>query len=242
MERPRVRDDPVERRPEGGPGAGTGVFVQARLRSQRLPRKVLLPLGDGTVIEQVMRSLRLVGAEVHALLTDRESAPALERCARREGFSLFIGPEEDVLARFCDAQRAFGVRRIIRATGDNPLVSWRLAERILREHREREVDLSHYLGIPLGTGVEVVESAALLRAEAESADPAEREHITTYLYRHPDRFRIDEPSGPQECLLPQVQVTLDTEEDYRLIRDLYRDLYRSRPIEPEEIVTWLRCR
>ena len=48
----------------------TGVFLQVRLGSRRLPRKALLPLGDSTVIRQAMRALRRVPAGVHALLTD----------------------------------------------------------------------------------------------------------------------------------------------------------------------------
>ncbi len=219
---------------------GVGLFVQVRLGSRRLPRKALLPLGEDTVIGQVMGALRRVPAEVRALLTDEASAAELAEPARRGGFELFVGPQEDVLRRYCDAQRAWGVRRIIRATGDNPLVSAALAERILREHERSGADLSHYLGIPIGTGVEVVEAEALLRAEREAADPAEREHITTYLYRHPDRFRILEIAGPPQCLLPGARVTLDTEEDYRRILAIYRDLCRGRPIETEEIVTWMR--
>ncbi len=218
---------------------GVGVFLQVRLNSRRLPRKALLPLGDSTVVRQAMRALRRVPVEVHALLTDGSSADLLTGPARLEGFALFVGPEEDVLRRFCDAQRAFGVGTIVRATGDNPLVSAPLAERILREHRMRGADLSHYLGLPLGTGVEVVEAAALLRAGREAADPYEREHVTPYLYRHRGEFRVEEPPGPAGCLLPDARVTLDTEEDYRALQAVYRDLYRGRPIETEEVVAWL---
>jgi len=225
---------------EASPRPGLAVFIQARLGSRRLPGKALLPLQGGNVIQLAMRALKRLPADVHALLTDRESFETLAPFAREESFEVFPGPEEDVLERFCLAIEAFRARRVVRATGDNPLVSPRLAELLLRLHEAEGADLSHFAGIPLGTGVEAVEAEALIQARAASRDPYEHEHITTYLYRHPERFRVRHLPSPPECALPEARVTLDTEEDYRLIARLFQELYHGHPIETEEIVAWFR--
>jgi spore coat polysaccharide biosynthesis protein SpsF len=161
-----------------------------------LPAKALLPLPGGCIIEHVMRSLRAVPADVRALLTDSKSEAALAPLAREEAFEVFVGPEEDVLGRYCMASRSYRTDRVIRATGDNPLTSPRLALGILEEHARARADLSHYLGIPWGSGIEVVAARALFEAERDAALSDEREHITTFLYRHPERFRILEAPGP----------------------------------------------
>jgi len=215
-----------------------GILVQVRLGSTRLPGKALLPLPGGTVIQHVMRSLGRVPADVRALVTEARSAGALGPLAREEGFHLFVGPEDDVLARYCMACRELDVSRVIRATGDNPLTSPSLACSILDAHAAGGFDLSHYLGIPWGTGVEVVEAAALFRAEREAHDRAEREHITTYLYRHPDLFRLHEPEGPPGSIFPGARVTVDTEEDYKRISAIFEDLYKSSPIDVDSLVSW----
>lgn len=217
-----------------------GVFLQARLGSTRLPQKVLLPLKDGNVLQHALRSLRKIKADVYALLTDHNSGSVLEQYAVGEGFNLFMGPEDDVLRRFTSAIHFFKVDRVIRATGDNPLVSWRLASEILELHEKKRADLSHFINIPLGTGVEAVEADALLAAEDESADPYEHEHITAFLYRHPERFTILEIEGPVGCILPGRRVTLDTDSDYQLIRNIYSDLYVNEPIAAEDIVVWFK--
>ncbi|MQY76661.1 MAG: acylneuraminate cytidylyltransferase, partial [Spirochaeta sp.] len=67
-----------------------GVFLQARLGSTRLPRKVLLPLKGGNVLQHALRSLRKIKADVYALLTDHSSGGILEQYAIEEGFSLFM--------------------------------------------------------------------------------------------------------------------------------------------------------
>ena len=164
----------------------TGVFLQVRLDSLRLPKKALLELGGVTVIEHAMQSLRRVSAEHHVVLTDERSGPLLEPLAVKCGFDLFAGPRDDVLQRYVLAGRKFGVDRVVRATGDNPLVSWELASRLLSIHQEDNADFSAFDGPPLGTGVEIVEVAALERAVVESDDEYDHEHVTPYLYRNPD--------------------------------------------------------
>lgn len=216
------------------------MLLQVRLHSHRLPRKALLPLQGEAVLTHVLRALKPIPAQVHALLTEPDSADALEPLARAEGFSVFVGPEEDVLERYIRAAEKYGVQRIIRATGDNPLVSARAAEILLDDHEQGSYDLSHYVGNPLGTGVEVVQAGALAKAHGRARDPYEREHITTYLYRHDRDFRIGEIPCPEDWAFPQARITLDTEEDYALIRELFADLYAGGPIEIEEVVEWLR--
>jgi len=217
-----------------------GVFIQVRLGSTRLPAKALLPLPGGLIIQHVMRSMSRVPAEVRALVTDAGSAQALAPLAREEGFLLFVGPRDDVLARYCMAVREYGVDQVVRATGDNPLTSAMLARSILDRHLKNGSDLSHYLGIPLGSGVEVVRSESLLAAESEATDPMEREHVTPFLYRHPERFRIEEPQGPPGFRLPEARVTVDTADDYAQVRRIFDELYAGGPIEADQLVSWFQ--
>jgi spore coat polysaccharide biosynthesis protein SpsF len=216
------------------------VFLQARLDSSRLPRKALLPLGEKTVIEHAMEALKQVKADVYALLTDYKSYEELAPFAAECDFDIFPGPEEDVLERFDLAVRSYGPQTIIRATGDNPLTSPRLAGRIVEVHCKNKSDYSGFLGMPLGTGVEVLDRDALLTAAAEAADPYEREHVSPFLYRRPGRFTIIRPTVEQKLLLQEAEVTLDTWEDYALLSRIFKDLYNCGPIEVPELVRWLK--
>lgn len=217
----------------------TGVFLQARLDSSRLPRKALLPLAGMTVIEHAMASLIDIDADVHAVLTDSESAEPLKPYAEKWGFKVYPGPAEDVLLRFTEAANFYGASVVIRATGDNPLVSRYLAEDILEQHLENRAHYSGYLGMPLGTGVEVLDADALRAAEEEALDSYEREHVSPFIYRRPERFTIHRPYVTDEFKFPGVRVTLDTPEDYRFIQEIYDDMYSFTPIETDRLVEWL---
>jgi spore coat polysaccharide biosynthesis protein SpsF len=216
------------------------IVLQARMGSTRLPGKSLLPLGGSTLVEQAMARLGLVKAEVRVLATDESSARALASAAERRGFELLVGPAEDVLARYCLAVRRYKPDLLLRATGDNPLVSHELATLLLERRASHPSDYSGYLGMPTGMGVELVEPEALLRAEAEAREGPEREHVCPYLYAHPELFRIDRPEAPAEYLIPGASLTVDTAADYEAILRIYGELFDGSPIPSAAVLRYLR--
>jgi spore coat polysaccharide biosynthesis protein SpsF len=216
------------------------IVLQARLGSTRLPGKVLLPLGGSTVVEQAMSRLSLVPADLRVLATDEASAAGLEPAARRCGFELLVGPAEDVLARYCLAIRRYGIDILLRATGDNPLVSFELASSLLVRRAAFPSDYAGYLGMPTGMGVELVAAEALLRAEAEARKSPEREHVCPYLYGHPELFRIDRPEAGAAYLIPGASVSVDTETDYDAVLRIYGALYDGRPLSDAAVLGYLR--
>jgi len=216
------------------------IILQARLGSTRLPGKVLMPLGGSTLIEQAMMRLSLVRSDARVLATDEKSADALAPLAERRGFELIVGPEDDVLARYCLAVRRFKPDLVIRATGDNPLVSYELASLLLDRRAALPSDYAGFLGMPTGMGVEIVAAEALLRAEAEAREAREREHVCPYLYDHPDLFRIDRPEAPLEYNLPGASLTVDPAADYDAVLRLYGALYEGKPLPDASILRYLR--
>ena len=223
-------------------GIETAVFVQVRLCSTRFPCKALMPLKGGNVIQHVMRSLKVVPAAHYVLLTDKYSAEVLRYLAEDEGFEIFKGPKEDVLERYYRAWQYYGSRIVVRATGDNPLVSSEYVEKIIEIHNKEHADLSHYLGIPLGTGVEIITGDAIKRARDNALDPYEREHITIYMYRNRSIFKIIEKQAPRKVCFSKAAVSLDTGKDFTLLREIYNNLYRGTPIQITDLVAWLKTR
>ena len=217
----------------------TSVFLQVRLDSSRLPRKALLPLADRLVVEHAMRALDAVRADSRMLLTTDDSAAELTPLAEKAGWGLFIGPKDDVLERFVLAARQTGCTRIVRATGDNPLVSAMMANRALELYDATEADYAGLAGLPVGSGVEVIRTSCLEQAWKEAEDPYEREHVAPFLYRRPERYRIVIPEAPESCRAPGRRITLDTREDHERLKRIYGDLYRGRPLELGDVVPWL---
>jgi spore coat polysaccharide biosynthesis protein SpsF len=202
----------------------TGLVLQARLDSSRLPGKALLPLGGRPLIFRVMEALGRLPADVRILASPEDCAASFGPLAEEAGFSFLAGPKEDVLGRYCLAVRRFGLDRVIRATGDNPFVFIDAAEAINAEALALGADYAAYSGLPYGAGVESVAAGALLRAGEEASASFDREHVCPYLYNNPERFLLHRPLAPSPWRGPSLRLTVDTQEDYQQASALYEAL------------------
>jgi spore coat polysaccharide biosynthesis protein SpsF len=202
------------------------IVLQARLDSSRLPEKSLLPLGGKPLILRVMEALNRIPAELRVLACPEDSAAAFTPLAAEAGFSLFTGPKDDVLGRYCLVLRNFNAKRIIRATGDNPFVFTDAAAAINTEALALGADYAGYSGIPPGAGVESVSAEALFRAETKTSVPFDREHVCPYLYAHPELFLVHRPLASLRWQGPKIRLTIDTQDDYKQAQLLYAELDR----------------
>ncbi len=214
------------------------VVVQMRIDSSRLPGKAMLELGDSNLAGMVMRRLRTIDADLYILATDRDGARDLAATALASGFTVFEGPKDDVLGRFALAVEAFSIDTVIRATGDNPFVSKRLADMAIVSSEELGADYVGITGMPVGMGVEVVRADALLKAARLATQRHEREHVCPYLYEHLEDFIVARPPCPFEYHMPEDRLTVDTAEDYSRAKSIVAALGVT-PTD-EELLSWLR--
>ncbi|MDR3019528.1 MAG: NTP transferase domain-containing protein [Treponema sp.] len=209
----------------------TAIALQARLDSSRLAEKALLPLDGKPLIYRVMEALKQIPADERILACPEDSLSVFTPLAEEAGFKIYAGPKEDVLERYCQVIRHFDIKRVIRATGDNPFVFTDAAMAINAEAGALNADYAGYSGIPHGAGVEAINASALLRAGKEAATSYEREHVCPYLYGHGDIFKLHRPLAPLHWQAPDIRLTVDTQEDYSRAKELYAVLkdnpYRS---------------
>jgi spore coat polysaccharide biosynthesis protein SpsF len=206
--------------------------VQARMTSTRLPGKVLREvLGKPLLAYQLerMRRARSLARIVIATTTNATDDPIAAFCAR-EGCDVVRGPEDDVLARYAQAVQAFPAATVVRMTSDCPLMEPALIDQAVARFAQAGCDyLSNMLQPtwPYGLAVEVFTRESLLAAAAEARDPREREHVTPFLYWRPERFRLESLTTSPD--LSSERWTVDTAEDFELVRRILEALYPQRP-------------
>ena len=211
----------------------TLLIVQARMTSTRLPGKVLLPLAGEPMLTRLIERLRRVEQSdgiVIATTANASDDPIAALCAQL-GVPCHRGSEHDVLSRYADAARLHGADVVVRITSDCPLIHPALVDQVIAAYEEGDSDyVSNMLPPtwPYGMAVEVFSAAALQQAHAEATQAAEREHVTPFLYWHPERYRLRNVASPVD--LSHHRWTVDTPEDYELVRRLFETLH---PINPE---------
>jgi spore coat polysaccharide biosynthesis protein SpsF len=205
----------------------TAIILQARMDSRRLPGKSLLPLKGKALVFRVMEALNHVQADIRVLACPDDCAGDFAPLAEEARFELFLGPKDDVLSRYCMAIRHYKADLVIRATGDNPFVFADAANALVPDAAELQADYAVYWGIPHGSGVEILDSEALLRAGRESVSPIEREHVSPYLYHHSEIFKVHRPLAPRIWQGNYLRVTVDNAHDFNRAEILYEGLDRE---------------
>lgn len=218
--------------------AGTVVAIQARTGSSRLPGKVLADL-DGIPMLRFQLE-RLASAQVDRLVVATSVEPgddAVARLAAEAGVDVVRGPEDDVLGRFALVVETYQPEVLVRLTGDCPLSDPRLVEQVIEVHRAEGADYTSNLfprSYPKGLDVEAVRPAALLEAATLARAPGEREHVTPYLYRRPEQYRMANVSSGSD--LGQEWWVVDTAEDLERVRQIVAELDRPRDAGWREIL------
>jgi spore coat polysaccharide biosynthesis protein SpsF len=208
------------------------LIVQARMTSTRLPGKVLLPLGGEPMLARLVQRLRRVrrADAIVIATTTNASDDAIVALCEHLGVAHHRGSEHDVLSRYAEAAALHQADAVVRVTSDCPLIDPALIDQAIARYRVGDVDcVSNMLppSWPYGMAVEVFSVQALAQAHAEARQGAEREHVTPFLYAHPERYRLHNIASPVD--LSAQRWTVDTPEDYELVQRLFGAVFAAQP-------------
>jgi spore coat polysaccharide biosynthesis protein SpsF len=197
-----------------------GAVIQARVSSVRLPGKVVRPLRGKPMIAWLVERLRAVrDLDGIVLATSQESDDdALAALAAELDLPCFRGALGDVGGRMLAAGLTQRFDAIVRVNGDSPLLDPALVAEgiaLFRATGAAIVSNVRPRSYPKGQSVEVIATVALAEAMGSTKEPADREHVTPFLYAHPERFPLSAfgASRPR----PELQLSIDTAEDWARI-------------------------
>jgi len=206
---------------------GVIAVIQARMGSTRLPGKVLKDIGGATMLARVVRRTQrarlLDGVVIATSVAEPDEAVVIE--ASKLGVPVFRGSEEDVLDRYYQAALAHKAEVVARITSDCPLIDAEVIDHVVSVFLHEAPDYASNSLIrtyPRGLDIEVMAMEALARAWREAREPYERAHVTPYIYRNPEKFRL--LSVKSDTDYSAYRWTVDTPEDLELVRAVYARL------------------
>lgn len=207
-------------------------IIQARLGSTRLPNKVLLKLGDKTIIEHVVervKNSKLIDDVLVATTISKNDLEIVSFCAQR-GIRIFIGSEEDVLDRYYQAAKLIAPTNVIRITSDCPMIDPEIIDKIIQTHVDKSADYTSNTleeTFPDGLDAEVFSLAALKTAWQDSTLRSDREHVTPFIKNNPTRFKLVSVTNDRN--LSHLRWTIDQIEDYEFLQEIFSKLYSRNP-------------
>lgn len=220
-------------------------IIQARMSSIRLPGKVLRDLCGETMLARVVHRTRRAALqdEVVVATTTKSVDDAVVIECGRLGVSVFSGSEFDVLDRYYRVAKKFQAEVVVRITADCPLIEPEILDQVVREfltNQPLDFATNRLLPrtFPRGQEIDVMSFDALERAWREDKNPTWREHVTPYIYQHPEKFSIRSVTHPGVDY-SSMRWTVDTGADLDFVRCIYEHFGHDR-FSWYEVLTLLR--
>ncbi|AEG59494.1 cytidylyltransferase domain-containing protein [Desulforamulus ruminis] len=208
----------------------TVIIVQARMTSTRLPGKVLKEVFGKPLLEYQIERLKrvLLADEIIIATTINETDQPIVDFCNSVRIPCFRGSEGDVLSRYYNAAKSYKADIIVRVTSDCPLIDPMIIDKVIQFYIQNEEKYDYVSNTlertyPRGMDTEIFSYKALEEAFVNAKELPEREHVTAFIYRRPEQYRLG--SVKQTTDQSQHRWTVDTPEDFRLIKKLLSSLY-----------------
>ena len=202
-------------------------IIQARTRSERLPNKVLKEIENLPMICHIINRVKKAKNIDQIILatSNTETDKILLDIAKKFKIIGFAGDEKDVLDRFYNAAITYAANPIVRITGDCPLVDPILLDKMVEFYQANDYDyMSNTIErtFPDGLDIEIFSSEVLKISNKEAKWLSEREHVTPYILKNQNDFRIYNYKNKQN--LSNLRWCVDEEDDLIMIRKIFQEM------------------
>ena len=216
------------------------------MASSRLPGKVMKEIAGKPMlqllIERVQRAKRL--DEIVIATTVNGQDDVIEELAHGLGVGCCRGSEDDVLGRVLAAAQAYQGDLIVELTGDNPLVDPILIDEMVGFYLSNNYDYvantqmrhspkwKEECRFPVGSSIQMFSTELLDKVSKMTSDPVDREHVTFFIYEHPEMFKLGAFRAEGRFLAygrPEIRLSVDLPEDLELVCKIFEGLYYDNP-------------
>ncbi len=199
-------------------------IIQARCGSTRFPNKVFALIDGKPLLWHVVNRLKYATKidDIIVATTVSEKDDKIEEWCKENNVHCFRGSEENVLNRYYSASQAFPSDYVVRITADDPFKEPKVIDAVITKLIEEGYDhVTNNLppSFPEGLDCEAFKKSALDRSEKEAETAFEREHVTQYIYHHPEIFKIGNVSNPEN--ISYLRWTVDKDVDFEMVKAVY---------------------
>lgn len=201
-------------------------LIQARMESTRLPGKILMKIkGVPMIILQIniLKKSKFLD-EIVVITTTNSADDILVKKMEDNKIKYFRGSEDDVLQRHFESATKFNADIIVRITSDNPLTDLNMLENILNTITQNDLDyVSNNLKrtFPIGYDIEAFSYKTLKHIIESTKDIDDREHVTSYIHKNKEKFKINNIEANPEETHPEWRITVDEKDDLKLIKKIF---------------------
>ena len=200
-------------------------IIQARLGSSRLKEKIFLKVNGVLLIEHLLKRVKKIKHlnKIIISTTNKSDDDKLIKFLKKKRIYFFRGSEENVLDRVYKTAKKFKSDNILFITSDCPILDPDIANQVIDTYKKNDCDFannSHIRSYPDGMDIQIFSFNFLKKSWLNAKTRLEKEHLTLYMRKNQDKFKIINLVAPRELYWPKLGLTLDEYKDYILIKKL----------------------
>jgi spore coat polysaccharide biosynthesis protein SpsF len=214
--------------------------------SKRLPGKVLMKIKGKEILQHIIDFLKLTNLSDQIIVATSKLPEDDKICklVSKNNLKYFRGSTDDVLERYYACAKTFKGDIVVRMGSDDPIVNPEIVDRIIKKCKDDELDyVSNSLPQTYPYGYSTCEAFTfkiLKKLHETRTDPESREHVTSYIRNNPELFKIGNIETTSEFARPKWRVTIDYEEDFKLVSKIFSQLYDEKSfIDYDSLVKFL---
>ncbi len=220
--------------------------IQVRMNSERLPGKVLKEINGIPLLGYLIGRLKMsqyIDEIIVAMPDTSENEPIVKFCIS-EKLNYFVGSENDVLNRMTGSLISMNANIGVEVYGDCPLIDPKIVDYVIEQFTNEKGTLD-FIGndlstsFPPGMEVEVFKIEALIKANKLATDSSTREHGTLFIRQNPEIFNIKNVTAPEKWYNPELEIEVDTEEDFYVIKKILENFSYNLGFSLEDIIKFL---
>jgi spore coat polysaccharide biosynthesis protein SpsF (cytidylyltransferase family) len=227
-----------------------GCIMQARTGSKRFPRKIYEDLSGKSTLYRVLESvtsskvlhkiiLAMPEYDEHEFNTKFQAGEF--KGAVDDRFCTYFGDPDNLVDRYFNAARKYGISTVVRVTCDCPFGGVMIDEMIIEYMKcgggvfMGNNELVSGVPYPDGVDVEIFPYWMLAETSQLTTDPVNLEHVTPFMYKRGTEYKIvpflnRRPNSMLSMKFPDF--SFDTEEDRQLLLKMTHEYDKERNIYP----------
>jgi spore coat polysaccharide biosynthesis protein SpsF len=209
-----------------------GIIVEARTLSKRLPGKVLLKVNKKTILEYLIERLKKIRKADSIIIatTKNKIDESIIKIAKKNNVKYFRGSENNVLDRVVKAATINSIDVIVRVTSDCPIIDVNIIDQAISIFLNNNCDFvsnGFVRSYPDGMDVEVFRTKTLVKSLMYVKNNQDKEHITLAIRKNSHIFKHLNLIAPMNQYWPELGLTLDEINDFKLIKKLINFFYKK---------------
>jgi spore coat polysaccharide biosynthesis protein SpsF len=219
--------------------------------STRLPGKVMMSIKNHPLMYYVMNQIKKCeNTKILVATSTSKKDDLIENYIKKLNFEVFRGNENDVLDRYYQCAKKNSAKIIVRISADSPFIDHKIIKECINKFEKNDFDylsntikkinnvwVEHFNGFPKGYAVEIFQFSALERAWKESFEPSDREHVTEYIWKHPQIFKLGNYENKVDY--SNYRLVVDYPNDFKLIKEIIKNFPENTIFSLNNIIKFL---